>query len=240
MRQVSLKPRVACYVGASSLRFAAIILLALVPVSLHVSAAENGSQPSDVGMVFKILPQPLGRALETYARVSSREVLYDGTLADDRRSSLVDGSYTPEVALQILLAGTGLTADFKDRNFFVVSQAPAETTTDAANMRSVDADRYYGILQAGLRSAFCTTHVLPDNHRVAARLWIGQQGGVLQARTLASSDSELNQKIGVVLRRIRLDKPPPPNFAQPVTIVIAPSKASRDCGGLLSPTVTAP
>lgn len=181
---------------------------------------------------FNIPSQPLGSALETYARISSREVLYDSTLANGRRSSLVDGVYTPDVALQILLAGTGLVSNFKDKDFFVVSPGPAEiSATTAAGTRSAEHMRYYGRLQTSLKAAFCASHVLTDDHRVAARLWIGQRGDVLQARRLASTSNELDQKIEAILLGMRLGSPPPTGFAQPVTIVIAPSEASRDCDG---------
>jgi hypothetical protein len=210
---------------------AAILVLGLIlSVALPVFAAENDRQPPVGSIVFNIPPQPLGSALETYARISSREVLYDSMLADGRRSSLVDGVYTPEVALQILLAGTGLLADFKDRDFFVVGPAPAETSVRAAvGMRSAEDTRYYGRLQAKLKAAFCASRVVPDDYRVAARLWIGQQGVVLQARALTSVGSELGRQVEAILRGLRLGSAPPVGFAQPITIVIMPGDAKRDC-----------
>jgi hypothetical protein len=214
------------------LRYAVGSVLALtLTATFPVAAIENGKRPAAGSIVFNIPSQSLGSALEIYARVSSREVLYDGTLANGRRSSLVDGVYTPEVALQILLAGTGLWADFKDTNFFVVGLALTEKSADdKTGRRSVEHMRYYVRLQASLKTAFCGNNVLPDDHRVAARLWVGQRGHVLQVKKLASAGSgELDQQIEAVLHGLRLGGPPPAGFAQPITIVIMPSNAKQGC-----------
>jgi hypothetical protein len=101
------------------LSFAVLVVIVLCISALisNPGAANPGISERKAAsscLAFNIPSQPLGAALEVYARVSSREVLYDGALSEGRRSSLVDGVYTPEVALQILLAGTGLWADFKD------------------------------------------------------------------------------------------------------------------------------
>lgn len=226
------------------LRYAVGSVFALaLTATFPVAAIENGKRPVAGSIVFNIPSQPLGSALEIYARVSSHEVLYDGALADGRRSSLVEGVYTPEVALQILLAGTGLWADFKDAFFFVVGLASTEKSADhKTGRRSVEHMRYYGRLQASLKTAFCNNNVLPDDHRVAARLWVGQRGHVLQVKNLASAGSgELDQQIEAVLHGLRLGGPPPAGFAQPITIVIMPSDAKQDCDSTrLLPVVAAP
>ncbi len=220
---------------------AAISVLGLILIiALPVSAAETGRQPPREAAVFNIPPQPLAHALEAYARISSREILYDSTLADGRRSSLVDGVYTAESALQILLAGTGLVADFKDKDFFVVGPGPSDASVGAAaGRRSAEYTSYYGRLQASLKAAFCASRVLPDDHRVAARLWIGQHGGVLQAKTLTPGDSEVDRQVEAILRGLRLDSVPPAGFAQPVTIAIMPGDATRNCDSARLLPVTA-
>jgi hypothetical protein len=213
---------------APGLRLAcAVILVFALTLTAICPAAAAGAERQDVdgGIAFNIPPQPLATALEIYARISSREVLYEGALAAGRRSSLVEGVYTPEAALQILLAGTGLWADFKDANFFVVGLAStAKPASAPAGRRSAEHMRYYGRLQASLKTAFCGTDVLPDGDRVAARLWVGQSGQVLQVKKLAPAGSvELDRQVEAVLRGLTLGGPPPADFAQPITIVIMPS-----------------
>jgi hypothetical protein len=202
------------------------------------ASAESDKQLAYSGIAFDLPSQPLGTALEAFARVSNREVLYDGALAVGRRSSLVDGTYTPEVALQILLAGTGLRADFKDADFFVVGLAPAERA--ARGHRSAVQARYYGRLQASLKTAFCGNSVLPDGNRIAARLWVGQWGQVLQVKALGpTGGSELDARVEAVLRGLRLGGPPPADFAQPITIVIMPGDATEVCDSGRQPSVKA-
>ena len=211
----------------------AVISVLASTLTATVAATGNAKQSVSGVIAFNIPSQPLGTALEIYARISRREVLYDGRLAAGRSSGLVDGLYKPEVALQILLAGTGLWADFKDADFFLVGLAPTEKTASRSDSRqSGENKRYYGRLQASLKAAFCGNSVLPDSNRVAAQLWVGQQGQVLQVKKLGSSgNGELDQQVETVLRGLRLICPPPAGFAQPITIVIMPSApgANEDC-----------
>lgn len=204
-----------------------LLALGLTGFSLgfgEIRAGEVNGQAVPGAIEFSIAPQPLGAALEVYARVSRRHVLYNGKLAEGHRSSLVDGIYTPEVALQVLLAGTGLWADFKDADFFVVGLAPIEAPGRDVARQSVEHRRYYGLLQARMKTAFCGMHVLPDDSRVAARLWVGQTGEVLQVKTLdVTGGHEVEQRVDRTLRGLRLGAPPPAGFAQPITIVVLPS-----------------
>ena len=61
---------------------------------------------------FDIPPQALASALASFGDATDLQLLYDAALARGLRTEGVSGSYTPEQALRILLAGTGLTARF--------------------------------------------------------------------------------------------------------------------------------
>jgi TonB family protein len=220
-----------------TLSFAAsvVILLwlsGLIPNPGRADPSVSGKKAASGMLAFSIPSQPLGAALEIYARISGREVLYDGALAEGRRSGLVEGVYAPEVALQILLAGTGLWADFKDVDFFVVGPVPTGASVRSVERQSSDHRRYYGLLQASLRTVFCGTRVLPDSSRVAARLWIGQAGQVLQVKTLSSTGSDaMDRSVEAALGQMSLGVAPPAGFAQPITIVVLPNDADMrdDC-----------
>ncbi|WP_130580181.1 TonB C-terminal domain-containing protein [Bradyrhizobium sp. Leo170] len=215
-----------------------VVLASCISAPISNPGAANtgisGKKAASSSLAFNIPSQPLGTALEVYARISSREVLYDGALSEGRRSSLVEGIYTPEVALQILLAGTGLWADFKDTDFFVVGPVPADATVrGGATRQPLDHRRYYGLLQAGLKAVFCGTPAVPDSSRIAARLWIGQAGQVLQVKTLSSTGSDqMDRSVDAALRQISLGVAPPAGFAQPITIVVLPNDPDmrQDCG----------
>lgn len=182
---------------------------------------------------FHIAAQPLADALDIFARLSGRDILYEGDLAISRRSAEVDGVYTPAIALQILLAGTGLQPDTRDDGFFILTRQGVATQDGARKAAGERA--YYGQIQAALRRTFCRGPDLPDDRRVAARLWIGSSGEVLQARGLAPADGG-HDRIAARLRGVRIG-PPPPGFAQPITIVIQPGALDdrRECAAA-SPT----
>jgi len=195
---------------------------ALVVLALSVVASEAASGRSVAR--YDIPAQSLAPALESYARVSSREVLYDGRLAEGRRSSLVQGSYPADVALRILLAGSGLEASNKDDRFFMLSPQPAEAAPGQAALYD-----FYAKLQAALRSAWCHQQSWPGARRVAARLWLDDAGRVLQVKLLAASIGGNDEARAVaVLRRLQVGQPPP-GFAQPVTIVITAVSEGYAC-----------
>jgi hypothetical protein len=210
---------------------------------LGFSASDN--QESRGGLVrFDIPSQTLASALEAYARISGREVLYDGALAVGLHSDAIKGAYAPAEALRLLLAGTGLSAHFEDADFFVLT--PTGSTDSAANAVSAAQQRYYGRLQANLRNAFCQkSEIFPGQYRVAARLWIGPSGDVVQEKRLASTgDTNLDREVDDALREIKLGSPPA-GLEQPITIVIMPNAPGvrQDCqnsGTALAPVKARP
>lgn len=189
---------------------------------------------NSVPIHFDIPAQPLGDALEAYARLAGREVLYDGALAAGRHSAVLDGVYRPAEALLLLLQGTGLTAEFKDKRFFVLSHV-APSSHEKAGHQNPDAVRqtYYGRIQAALRAAFCEGYdVRPGEYRVAVRLWIDDRGHVSRYERLSSTGrGALDNAVDTALRGLRIGMAPPDMVTQPVTIVVLPHAAgtSRDC-----------
>ncbi len=203
-----------------------LTLVVSLGIAINVVLSRCADAENSIGALisFDIPSQSLGAALETYARVSGREVLYDGALTIGQRSNSLKGSYTPADALRNLLVGTNLSAQFKDADFFVlVPMSLAEKKAQAH--RLIAQTRYYGRLQTRLKSAFCRSReVFPGNYRLAARLWIGPSGEVQREKRLASTgdvrrDSDLDQ----VLLRVNLGAPPPDGVSQPITILIMPN-----------------
>lgn len=161
--------------------------------------------------VFELPVQPLGTALESFARITNREILYEGRLTEHRRSAEVRGVYAADVALDILLAGTGLEADIQDRGFFILRQSEGPPS---------DPRQYYVLVQAALRQALCNAS---SDHRVAARLWVGRSGEVVQVRGLVDTAGLWVER---ALKGVRIG-PPPANFAQPITVVVDAETAAE-------------
>ena len=91
-------------------------------------AAEWAPAKGDTATVihFSIRPQPLADALRDYARQTALRVRVDVAAASaGRQASGVSGSLTAAEALRRLLAGTGMTPHFTDRETVVVTGSAA-------------------------------------------------------------------------------------------------------------------
>ena len=89
----------------------------------------DGPVPASQKIVFDIPSQDLTAALSAYAAKSGIQVLYETSLALGRTSMAVEGKFTPEAALQALLAGTGLVSRL---NPAPSSTLPAQRAGDAS------------------------------------------------------------------------------------------------------------
>jgi hypothetical protein len=197
-------------------------------------AADTGNPPPGP-MAFNIPAQPLALALETYSVVAGREIVYNGTLVVDRRSTAVVGLYTPDIALRMLLEGTGLSPRYMAADAFVLEVAPraVRPKLPANEASPAVVAQYYGRIQSTLKAAFCNDdRTQPGDYRVAVSFWIGATGMVSDVALLGSTGEPVRDaKIDRTLRGLALGAPPPSGFAQPVTLVIAPWSAgmTQDC-----------
>ena len=92
-----------------------IALMLLIPNAIPAYAQNSQALSphagaSNVGVIeFAIPPQRLASALQAFAEVTNLQVSYPSEMAGDRMSPGVRGAYTPTMALEELLASTGLT-----------------------------------------------------------------------------------------------------------------------------------
>ena len=93
--------------------------------------ASSGSRPQAKQLAqsgklrFDIPPQSLPSALSAFREASNLPLQYDAALTQGMNTEGVSGSYTPEQALRILLAGTGLTARFTEAGPVTLERAGA-------------------------------------------------------------------------------------------------------------------
>jgi TonB family protein len=137
--------------------------------------------------------------------------------------------------LQILLQGTGLLPRYTAADAFVLvpssndpgSNPPINTAPPAV------VAQYYGRVQSSLKLAFCSNNrTQPGGYRIAVSFWIGSSGSVSRVELLGSTgNGDLDVAIDHTMRTLVIGLPPPPGFAQPVTLVVAPQSAgmTRDC-----------
>lgn len=166
--------------------------------------------------------QPLGTAISRYGNATGRDVLYDANLASGRLSSEVRGAFAPDEALKKLLVGTGLKAELVTGKTFVL--VPVPVSPQARQTSSPEHLRYYGLIQAGITDALCEAPgAHPGRYRFTAKLWISADGAVVRSRRIGSTGKpQSDHEIDAALRRVQLNKAPPPGFQQPVIILIVP------------------
>jgi TonB family protein len=206
----------------------------LVPTANSTVAAGDRNAETLSLLTFDLPAQPLVSALETYAAVSGWQVVYDGALARGRQSTAVKGRFAPDVALRILLAGTGLVPRYMAADGIVLMPDPSplsarqNLTVNTAPLPVVT--EYYGRIQRGLRQTFCAdSRARSGGYRIAVGLWIGPSGAVARSALLDSTgDPNFDATLDRAVRSISIGAPPPAGFAQPVVLVITPD-VTRDC-----------
>lgn len=210
--------------------------LALIATSSIASDEQMSAESRDEASVssdlksFDVPAQPLISALETYGAISGWQVVYDAALVTGRQSTAVKGTFTPEIALRKLLAGTDLSPRYMAADGFVLVPEAAPRG-DGVNTAPRDAVlSYYGRIQAGFRQTFCTDRgVRLGGYRAAVSLWISPSGVVSRAALLDSTgDTDLDAVLNRGVSRMNIGESPPAGFAQPVIMVITPDVV-RDC-----------
>jgi TonB family protein len=184
----------------------------------------------ELRLEFDIPAQPLPTALERYANITGRDVLYNSNLTIGRRSRGVKGHLSSDSALTTLLEETGLSARHLTQDSFVL--LPTPPALDAATSPAVG--QYYGQIQASLRTALCSDdETRPGNYRIAIRFWVDPIGNVARYERVGSVGAPgLDERFDRTVRRLRFGVPPPPGLAQPVTIVVVPQApgVTMGCG----------
>jgi hypothetical protein len=202
----------------------ALVLSAMIAIATpEPSRAATASKEAPIS--FDISPQPLASALDRYGDATSREVFYDAAMAAGLRSGGVQGFLTAEAALHTLLEGTGLSTRFMADGSFVLLPALQSSRQSAGGAAPPKVQqRYYGLIQADLRVAFCRNRVVrPGRYRVVAVFWINPSGNIQRYQRLGSTGaSDIDKGIDDTLRSVNLREAPPLGFAQPVLIMIVP------------------
>jgi TonB family protein len=209
--------------------FVLFATLALVLVAPHVGAQAVGQAPPPKAVAFNLPAQPLASALEGFSTISGFQVVYDGALASGRWSASVIGTLPPDVALKMLLDGTGLSARYMaDDGVMLVPSAHPRPRGEINTASPPVVNRYYGLIQSRLERALCSDSRL-RGFRAALGFWIGPNGAIVRPTLLSSTGAaELDALIGKAMRNVALNEPPPAGFAQPVVMVITPD-LDRDC-----------
>lgn len=135
-------------------------LLAAVYVAAPAPSAAQSASALDE-LRYDISARPVAQALTEFATVSGVSIIYRQSLAGDRRSTALSGTFTAPAALRRLLDGTGLSARFTSPTsaiIYVEGQPPplpqmpgasAGTASLRLDMAEVRAPRMIGTTDRG-------------------------------------------------------------------------------------------
>ncbi|MDO3444355.1 TonB-dependent receptor [Agrobacterium sp. V1] len=97
-------------------------------LAMHAPAAAQGTgQTSASPRQISIAAGPLTSALNQLATQTGLQIMFDGSVANGKRSRGASGNLTPSQALDAVLAGTGVQSRFAGQNQIVLSVAANNT-----------------------------------------------------------------------------------------------------------------
>ncbi|WP_407352069.1 hypothetical protein [Luteimonas sp. R10] len=193
---------------------------------------------TDALLDFDIPAQPLDAALGRYAQITGRPALAPSDLLGGRVSSAVQGRYSAEMGLQILLQGTGLTAARRSSRLgqtFVLQKAEATTAVPRDGLAALFGEEgYAGLVQARVWQSLCAdARTRPGDYSSLLQFELGMDGRLVNPRLLGSSgNARRDAALLDTLRRVRIGRAPPAGIGQQaLTLAVLPDDrvAGRQC-----------
>lgn len=226
-----------------------------VPASGEAFPAQQAEVPDANGLFsFDIPAQPLDDALNQYAGITGRPAVFRSALVAGRTASTVRGMHSPESALRMMLAGTGLEADrvvAGGVQAFVLRPAdagapmpPSSHTAPAAVAAGAGRSDYDARVQQAIWETLCVNPLTaPGDYRALLRFRVDESGKLGQAQLLTSTGQPRRDALLLqLMQRVRVGAPPPRDLAQPLTLLLLPRGAvtGRDCPARPASPATGP
>ena len=213
-----------------------VVLLTLATAMANVQAAPRRAGLDDP-IKFDVPAQALATALDAYGLRTGLGVLIDAG-NKQRISSAIHGRYTPQEAIDLMLAGTGLQARIQGNEAVIITPAVQASpgmpeTPDSASTPAnlavmvghADYRSYVGRVQARVVDVLCGSDITrPGTYRLAIELWLGRNAGeVLRIRLLGTTgESVRDDAIVRSLGRTTMAESPPSALPQPFTLLLLP------------------
>lgn len=208
-----------------------------------VGAEERRAVDSLGPIAFHIPAQPLAIALQAYGQRAGVQVLYESDSAVDRRSTAVEGDFTPYAALNLLLTGTDLRVSYVRSDSVTLAPSSADgddpppTALAAADLslgtlrvrETSESDdearvRDFGeSVKADIENALRKdAKTRGGDYRAVLDLWISPSRTIRQIDLLHSTgDHERDVNLAAALRGLATSQPAPTNLPQPIRVAIA-------------------
>jgi hypothetical protein len=219
----------------------ALILCTFASLMSTRAWSEGNAPTGEVS--FNISSQPLANAIQAFSQASGVEVFYESSITAGRMSSSVEGRYSPDAALRILLGSAGFAVRFTRRNAVVLSDPsarkdlpPAHGLTDfdlsleairvrpAADRGGEAQLREFGdMVQNEVETVLRkNAKIRSGNYRIRVKLWIDPSRTIRHAELAQSTgDQARDAAITDVLQGFVVSRVPPPNTPQPVRVIVA-------------------
>lgn len=201
------------------------VLVLCCALSAQVAAS---AEPAEGLFDFDLASQPLATALRAYATTVRRPSVSRSEMVAGKTSAALRGRYSAQAALSLLLAGTGLAVEAVDSGGVqALVLVPAPLPALAVRPSGLSLGDYAGLLQTGVWAGFCEdARTAPGAYRALLRFQVDGAGQVQRPRLLGpSGDAVRDAALLEVLQRVRMDTAPPPDFPQPVTLLVEPHRA---------------
>ena len=210
-----------------------------------IYAADANDRPAfrpDEAVTFNIPSQPLAGALQAYGQATGIQVLYESNSAVGRTSVAVEGKFTADAALNLLLKGTELRVRYIRPDAITLAPPVAEVVRRvppaiplAASDLSLGTLRVRGSgsndarlqdysqgVQMDIQNALRKNPRTRDgSYRAVLDLWIDPARTIERTELFRSTgDSERDAAVAATLRGVTISRPAPANTPQPVRVGI--------------------
>lgn len=210
-----------------------------------IYAADADDRPvfrPDEAIAFHIPSQSLAAALQAYGQATGIQVLYESNSAQGRTSAAVDGKFTADAALNLLLRGTELRVRYIRPDAITLAPPVAEVVSRvppaiplAASDLSLGTLRVRGSggndarlqdysqgVQMDIQNALRKNPRTRDgSYRAVLDLWIDPARTIERTELFRSTgDRERDAAVAATLRGVTISRPAPANMPQPVRVGI--------------------
>jgi hypothetical protein len=194
-------------------------------------------------MIFQIPAQSLATALQAYGERAKIQVLYESDTAGGRQSAAVEGEFTRDKALELLLSGTNLEVHYTGPDAITIAPRTVRGKDEPPTDPIVKADLSIGELRVRASNHISDPSPLQDysesvqldiqsalrknaktrsgNYRAVLDLWIDSTR-VIQKTALLQSTGEADRDAAVTaaLQGLTTSRSPPANTPLPIRVVI--------------------
>jgi hypothetical protein len=220
-----------------------VVYAALLAADIYTAEAED-RQVARAGelIAFDIPRQSLAGALQAYGQATGIQVLYESNSAVGRASAAVEGKFTADAALNLLLKETELKVRYIRPDAITLALPSAEgvnytppATSLASSSLSLGTLRVRGTsddtaglqdfsqrLQMDIQNALRKSPRTRDgSYRAVLAIWIDSARMIERTELLRSTgDRDRDAAVAAALRGVMVSRQTPANTPQPVRVVI--------------------